>query len=152
MRCEICGRKIVGAPIRVKIESSVMDVCKECSKFGKIQSQRPLKRERKPKRAINRRIEPVYEVIEDYNNIIRRARENRGWSREDLATRINEKVSVIHRLEARKMEPDIKLAKKLEKILRIKILERAEEEEAHELKRVSFKSATIGDIARIKKH
>ncbi|BAW31278.1 MAG TPA: multiprotein bridging factor aMBF1 [Methanothermobacter sp.] len=150
MRCEICGKKIIGKPIRVKIEGSVMDVCNDCSKFGKIQKQ-PEKPRKAPRRRVARTIEPVYEVLEDYNRIIREAREKRGWSREDLAKKINEKVSVIHRIESGRMEPDIKLAKKLEKTLKIRILEKFEEEETPELRMGSFKGATIGDVARIRK-
>jgi len=150
MRCEICGKKIIGKPIRVKIEGSIMDVCVDCSKFGKIQRQ-ITEKPKKPPRRISRGIEPIYEILEDYNMIIREAREKRGWSREDLAKKINEKVSVIHRIEAARMEPDIKLAKKLEKILNIRILEKFEEEETPDLRRGSFKGTTIGDIARIKK-
>ncbi|MDI9624405.1 MAG: multiprotein bridging factor aMBF1 [Methanothermobacter sp.] len=150
MRCEICGRKIPGRPIRVKIEGSVMDVCIDCSKFGKVQRQ-PKKPKRILRKKITRPMEPVYEVLEDYNKIIRDARERRGWSREDLAKKMNEKVSVIHRIEAGRMEPDIKLAKKFEKTLNIRILEKFEEEEIPEARRGSFRGATIGDIARIKK-
>ena len=59
--------------------------------------------------------EPSYEVSEDFNTIIRVAREKKGWSREELAKKIYEKVSVINRIESGKMVPDIKLARKLEK-------------------------------------
>ncbi|BDH79404.1 MAG TPA: TIGR00270 family protein [Methanothermobacter sp.] len=150
MRCEICGKKIMGKPIRVKIEGSVMDVCADCSKFGKVQRQ-PEKPKRAPRRRTARPMEPVYEVLEDYNRIIREAREKRGWSRENLAKKMNEKVSVIHRIEAGRMEPDIKLAKKFEKTLNIRILEKFEEEETPGARAGSFRGATIGDIARIKK-
>lgn len=150
MRCEICGKKIMGRPIRVKIEGSVMDVCADCSRFGKVQRQ-PEKPRRAPRRRTTRPMEPVYEVLEDYSRIIREAREKRGWSREDLAKKMNEKVSVIHRIEAGRMEPDIKLAKRFERILNIRILEKFEEEETPGARAGSFRGATIGDIARIKK-
>ena len=35
MNCEICGKPIEGRPIRTKIDGSVLEVCKECSKFGR---------------------------------------------------------------------------------------------------------------------
>ena len=38
MECEICGKTVPeDNPIRAKIEGSVMVVCKECSKLGRIQ-------------------------------------------------------------------------------------------------------------------
>ncbi|HPX78256.1 MAG TPA: TIGR00270 family protein, partial [Methanobacterium sp.] len=33
MRCEICGKKLPGRPVRVKIDGSIMQTCNECSKF-----------------------------------------------------------------------------------------------------------------------
>ncbi|MEM4196187.1 MAG: helix-turn-helix domain-containing protein, partial [Methanothermobacter sp.] len=105
---------------------------------------------RAPKRS-RRPMETIYEVVEDYGEIIRAERESRGWSREDLAERINEKVSVINRIESERMEPDIKLARKLEKLLKIKILEKFEAGEEEKIEGGGFRGATIGDIARIKR-
>lgn len=152
MRCEICGKKIMGQPLKTKIDGSVMNVCNDCSKFGKIQRQ-PKKPTTRP-RAVNRpprRERPSYEVLEDYNSIVREAREKKGWSRENLAEKIYEKVSVINRIEAGRMSPDIKLARKLEKILNVTILEKLDDTQSEEFKASSLKGATIGDIARIKK-
>jgi putative transcription factor len=36
MRCEVCGRKIHGDPIRANIEGAKLTVCAECAKHGKI--------------------------------------------------------------------------------------------------------------------
>ena len=44
MNCEICGKPIEGRPIRTKIDGSVLEVCKECSKFGRVQKDTPLER------------------------------------------------------------------------------------------------------------
>ncbi|MDI6702946.1 multiprotein bridging factor aMBF1 [Methanothermobacter wolfeii] len=153
MRCEICGKRIVGKPIKTKIDSSVMDVCKECSRFGKVQREprKPRKSPVKRRPARSRGPEPIYEVVEDYGKIIRAERESRGWSREDLAERINEKVSVINRIESERMEPDIKLAKKLERLLNIQLLEKFEGDETDKIEAGGFRGATIGDIARIKR-
>ena len=42
MECEICGKPVPeNNPIKAKIEGSVMVVCKECSKLGKIQKAPP---------------------------------------------------------------------------------------------------------------
>ena len=152
MRCEICGKKVVGTPVRVKIEGSVMQTCQECSKFGKVQKE--------PQRAIRKRTpprlprykEPSNEVLEDFNTVIRKAREKMGWSREDLAEKVYEKVSVIGRVESGKMVPDIKLARKLEKILNVSLLEKVEDENLEDKGSQRIRGATIGDIAFIKKN
>lgn len=152
MRCEICGKKIIGEPIKTKIESSIMNTCNECAKFGKVQREPPKPRRQKPLKRSPRIREPVEEVIEEYNYVIREAREKKGWSREDLAEKIYEKASVISRIETGKMIPDIRLAKKLERIFNIKLIEKSEDVKPEELGHLSSKGATIGDIARIKRN
>jgi putative transcription factor len=152
MRCEICGKTIIGRPLRVKIDGSVMQTCKDCSKFGKVQKEPPRSvRPRTPPRSFRVR-EPSYEVSEDFKTIIRVGREKKGWSREDLAKKIYEKTSVINRVESGKMVPDIKLAKKLEKALNVQLLDKIEDEQPED--NVSSRKAgtTIGDIAHIKRN
>jgi putative transcription factor len=34
-QCEICGAEISGAPQRIVIDRSTMEVCKSCARFGK---------------------------------------------------------------------------------------------------------------------
>lgn len=152
MRCEICGKKVLGRPIRIKIEGSLMQTCEECSKLGKVQKEPP----RAPRpRATPRRPrvrEPSYEVSEDFNITVRKAREKKGWSREDLAKNVNEKSSVINRIESGKMIPDIKLARKLEKVLNVILLEKIEEEQLDDTGPQKLRGATIGDIAHIKRN
>lgn len=157
MRCEICGKKVVGKPVRTKIENSIMLTCNECSKFGKIQREPPRPKGGRTsstsagRRRSFRSQEPTHEVIEDYQNVIREAREKKGWSREDLGEKIYEKVSVISRLESGKMVPDLKLARKLEKTLKVTLLEKTEEAQIDELNSLNRRKATIGDIVKIKK-
>ncbi len=152
MRCEICGKKVVGKPVKTKIESSVMLTCNECSKFGKVQREPPKARKPRPVKRSPRFREPSEEVIEDYNVIIREGREKKRWTREELAEKIYEKASVINRIESGKMIPDIKLAKKLERILDIKLIEKTESIKADDLGPSVRRGATIGDIARIKRN
>jgi putative transcription factor len=151
MRCEICGRKIIGKPTKTKIESSIMLTCNECAKFGKIQREPPKPRKSRPTKRISRARGPSEEVIEDYNSIIRNAREKKGWSREELAEKLYEKASVISRIESGKMIPDIKLARKIERTLKIRLIEKLEDVHSDDIGSTASKGATIGDIARIKK-
>ena len=109
MECEICGKPVPeNNPIKAKIEGSVMVVCKECSKLGKIQkappkpkfvkqnkTKRPTSTRNKP---YSRNDEPSEELIEDFNVEVRKAREAKNWSREVLGKKINERVSVINRI------------------------------------------------------
>jgi putative transcription factor len=155
MRCEICGKKIIGTPLKTKIESSIMLTCNECSKFGKVQKAPPTttgRRTSTKRRRTFRSREPDYEVVEDFNTLIREAREKKGWSREDLGEKVYEKVSVISRLESGRMVPDLKLARKIEVSLDIKLLEKTQETLADEMDGAKVKRATIGDIATIKRN
>ena len=138
MRCEICGKKIVGNPIKTKIESSIMLTCNECAKFGKVQREPPKARKHRPVKRAPRIREPSEEVVEEYKGIIRDAREKKGWSREELGEKLYEKASVISRIESGKMVPDIKLARKLEKTLNIKLIEKHDEAQLEGYRFISF--------------
>ena len=169
MNCEICGKPIEGRHIRTKIDGSVLEVCKECSKFGRVQKDTPLERkfvsrnkkgnpQNKNRSASNkqnlqrrRREEPMDELVEDYNVIIRKARESKGWTREELGAKIYEKVSVINRIESGKMEPDIKLAKKFEKTLGINLIEKYDEMDLESFKSSAAGPNTLGSVVKIKR-
>ncbi|WP_298502595.1 multiprotein bridging factor aMBF1 [uncultured Methanobrevibacter sp.] len=161
MECEICGKPVPEHnPIRAKIEGSVMVVCKECSKLGKIQKappkpkyvqQKNKQQKKTTKRNYTRRDEPSEELIEDFNHEIRKARESKGWSREDLGRKINERVSVITRIETGKMTPDNKLTKKLEKALNIKLLEEVNNVDLNQFINTSSGERTLGNIMKIKR-
>lgn len=161
MECEICGKEINGKPITINIDGSTMKVCKDCSKYGKIQRQ-PNKPHNKSKQAnrrrqskpysSSRRTEPTYELVEDYGKLIREKREQNKWSREDLGKKINEKVSVISKIETEHMKPDTKLAKKLERLLKIDLLENISSDIEDNYKSRTMHGSTIGDIAIIKKN
>ena len=162
MECEICGKPVPeNNPIRAKIEGSVMVVCKECSKLGTIQKAPPKPKFRQqPKgkkqnktqtRNYSRNDEPSEELIEDFELEIRKAREAKNWSREDLGKKINERVSVITRIETGKMTPDTKLTRKLEKALNIKLLEKVNTVDLNQFIGSSSGERTLGNIMKIKR-
>lgn len=162
MECEICGKPVPEHnPIRAKIEGSVMVVCKECSKLGTIQKAPPKPKFRQqPKgkkqnktqtRNYSRNDEPSEELIEDFELEIRKAREAKNWSREDLGKKINERVSVITRIETKKMTPDTKLTRKLEKALNIKLLEKVDNVDLNQFISNNSGERTLGNIMKIKR-
>lgn len=141
LQCEICGKEIKKT-LKVKIGSSLLQVCEACSKFGEVQKAKPGAKVKsitgapgtREKYAAYRRGKPAVKIktkpeekelilVENYGRIIKNAREKLNLSQEKLAKMLNEKESVISRIEAQHMKPSEKLARKLEKVLNIKILE-----------------------------
>lgn len=66
------------------------------------------------------------DLIENYGEIIRNARIKMGISQEELAKQISEKLTIIKKIEQGTFKPSIELARKLEKFLKIKIIEKVE--------------------------
>ena len=102
-------------------------------------------------RPYSRNDEPAEELIEDFSIEVRKAREAKNWSREILGKKINERVSVINRIETGKMTPDTKLTKKLENTLGIKLLEKVDNIDLNQFVNTSSGERTLGNIMKIKR-
>jgi len=146
MGCDMCGKE--GQLFKALIERTELTVCKKCGDHGKI-----LRKISPPKPAIKKTIEAKKEIIEtitsDYSKKVRNAREKLGMTQEEFAKKIKEKESVVHKIETGIFEPSIPLAKKLGKILHIKLIETLEEETAPVAKGKST-ALTIGDLLNSK--
>ena len=132
--CERCGRK--AKLTLVMIEGAEMYLCPDCSKYGK-----PVERKTEPKPVSRPKPSPAFsrpkkadalsgrekELADDYPRRIQRGREKLGLSREDLGRKINERVSIISKLEHGEMHPSDTLIKKLENALNIELLETVED-------------------------
>ena len=66
------------------------------------------------------------ELLSDYGFAIRRAREARGMSQEELALAIKEKASLLKKLEREDLRPEDSVRKKLERVLGISLTETLE--------------------------
>ncbi len=157
MNCELCGEE-VGKPKRVNIEGSTLRVCLNCAHLGKEvydqggnESSRNEMMERIKRRKNRGRRSDVLsgsekEVAMDYPDRIRSARLDHSWTQEELASQINEKKSVIAKLEKGDLFPSDSLIKKLESSLHIELME--EYEEPNMSKGKSSSGYTIGDIIK----
>jgi putative transcription factor len=87
--------------------------------------------------------------VENFRTLIRKAREERGMSQKDVARQLNERSSVIAKLESGKMSPTIGLARKLEHLFKITLLEEAESIDLSTGS--SYSSTTLGDVVEIKR-
>jgi putative transcription factor len=165
LRCEVCGCVIPGKSFNVMIEGARLTVCGECAKHGKIcyDEPRPKQAFPKPRGApVSFRVQtkpsapPVdtsVELTEDCGTRIRKAREKLGLSHEGLGKRLNEKVSLLKKIETGKMTPNDKLATALEHVLKVKLIVPRKEEKVPQVKmpRVPSRELTLGDLIQLKK-
>ncbi|SEH41211.1 transcriptional regulator, XRE family [Halopenitus malekzadehii] len=88
------------------------------------------------------------EVAADYDDRIRKAREERGLSQEELADQLNEKASLIRKLERGDILPPDDVQRKLERTLEISLVEGTDVDE--EWDSGDSSSMTLGDVVKRK--
>ena len=165
--CEMCGRPVHRREAYiVYLEGTRLMVCPSCySRIARRASKalpyteamrRPRQGTRRP--APKPKVKPrrvnldEFEVVPDYAKRVKRARERLGWSQRTLAQAVREGENVIKRIEAGKLTPSIDLARRLEKVLGIKLLEPVVEESSAALPPAErVKDITLGDIVVVRK-
>lgn len=173
MMCEICGSR---APRlrRIVVEGSIMSVCPDCfstlTKKIPVESgltgdtgRMPVKRKEiiKPimRKTVERKkhVEAVsetesIELVVNYRELIKKRRRELGWSEEELGDKTGLKTSLIKKVESGKITPSIPDARKIEDVLKIKLLKpRALQEETtsdKHLVKKPYSSVTLGDVLR----
>ncbi len=143
MLCEMCGKEDDDL-VRVSVEGSVLLVCPSCSRFGKTMGPAPGAAragggngEAGPKgTAVQERIGsnqrrmserdlyaelPDLELDPQWSRKVREAREKLGLTQEQFGAKINEKVSIVHKLESGGMVPPDALVRKLERTLKVRL-------------------------------
>ena len=163
--CDMCSSQ--DRTYKIEVEGSILNVCEKCASFGKVvgkvKQEMPEKKKKKLEKEAERRAEKEAEekakketetiqiITPNYFSTIRKAREKLGLKQEELAKKIAEKESVIHKVESGIITPAIPLARKLEKFLKIKLVETVEMDSAETgEKRSSSEGLTLGDLIRIK--
>jgi putative transcription factor len=89
------------------------------------------------------------EIASDYDEQIRAAREDEGLSREDLAKELNEKASLISKLERGDVLPSDDVRTKLEKRLGISLAE-GSGDDGSDWETDSSMTQTLGDVVERK--
>jgi len=147
MLCEMCG-KDVPSTSRVRLEHSILAVCPDCAKFGipvdpvpatasaPVGAHTPFRpgvsisrptgtRRRLEERDLYQEIGEL-ELAPDWNKRIRLARESLQWTPEVLGKMLNERKSVVLKIESGSFRPPDALVRKLEHLLKVRL--RAEPE------------------------
>jgi putative transcription factor len=170
VQCEMCGTE-TATPKTVKIEGAELDVCEECADFGtEVQTSDSSSTSTKystsgssgsgaSSSASNtssgstsgdsgrRRdmFDEMEELAPDYGDRIRTAREGTGLSQSDLGAEINEKASLIRKLERGDVLPSDDVQRKLERRLDISLTEEAGGEDADWDTNLAEDGLTLGD-------
>ena len=118
--CDICGES--PATKKIRLDSSVLTVCDRCTAVGTIIETPQVKQTAVPVTATSVIIGSEENVVEDFGKLIAQGRQKLGLKQDELATKLNEKLSVIQAAESGK-RLDINLARKFEKLFRIKLVE-----------------------------
>lgn len=142
MNCELCG-KVIDRYHEVIIDGVTMKVCHDCARYGKevTRKQTVVHREQIPQPVRNKNFvrvpppppsrrkvagsaEDSDEPIIDFGKTIKRRREEMGLSQEELANKLQEKKNLIAKIEREEIKPDKHTARKIEKIMGVRILEK----------------------------
>lgn len=130
MECEICGSP--GAAHTILLEGNRLLVCGNCASLGK-----EIKREEavKPGRKVfaePRDVEDDFDFVENYGAIIKSAREHKGLTVEELSKKAYIKESFMHKIEQGRLKPELQMARKLENLLCITLIEKEAQESGKE--------------------
>ena len=151
MGCDMCGKE--ARLSEAIVEGTVMSVCQDCIYYGKAievgNRTQALK-----ERATELAKEEMEFLHPECGIIVKKARERKELTQENLAKALAEKESLIQKIEGG-FEPPIKIARKLEQFLGVKLVFKSliKNEDSSKKEEINFKGngLTIGDLLKIKK-
>ena len=178
VQCELCGTD-TAQPTTVKVEGAELDVCSTCADFGtEVETQQASSTSTKYStgasssgassgggggsrssassspsgtRRRNDMFDDIEELAEDYDDRIRQAREGEGLSQQELADQLNEKASLIRKLERGETLPSDAVQSKLERALDISLTEGVGDDDVEwEGGGSASDGFTLGDVVRRK--
>lgn len=168
--CELCGETFYGKPIIVDLDGYRAYLCGNCARRVKrsgkpkgedaavTRKEAPVKQQLRKEQTGSRvrRKEPLEEIelIEDYGKKIREARESLGLSIEQVAAALNIKASLLRNIEAGRVVPSHEVARSIEKLLEVSIIQRNPEKiqvTGSAVQPSVLSSITLGEIVEVKK-
>ena len=150
--CEVCGAMNVGTRM-VPMGRTTVSACHRCAeRLGAGDSQvapglaQAGRRNVPPKPSTNhglmRRSERV--LAQDFGQQIRKARASKGWSQEELARKMSEKVNVVKSSESGRRPTDAVISK-FERVLSVVLMEEYTPEEHRQVGGGGGGGFTLGD-------
>lgn len=170
VQCEMCGTETAD-PTTIKIEGAELDVCDECVSFGTTVETQESSDSTSTKYSTTTSgtdqssqststsstnsgkpdfYDSVDTLAQDYDDRIRRAREQRGLTQAELADELNEKASLIRKVERGDTLPSDTLQSKLEQYLEISLTGEDSEETTEWHADEETGNYTLGDVVERK--
>ncbi|WP_083860900.1 multiprotein bridging factor aMBF1 [Natrialba asiatica] len=179
VQCEMCGAE-TSSPKTIKVEGAKLDVCADCTDFGTEVKQTSSSNtstkystgsssssggqsggsasggtsSSSSSSSSQRRsdmFDDMDELATDYDELVRSAREEQGLSQSDLANELNEKSSLIRKIERGDTLPSDRVQSKLERFLEINLsAEGGSSEDSEWSGGSSSGSYTLGDVVKRK--
>ncbi len=172
VQCEMCGAE-TSSPTTIKVEGAKLDVCTNCTDFGTEVKTADSSSSTSTKystgssgstpsggstssssggsRQRSDMFDEMDEIVTDYDERIRAARESEGLSQSELANKLNEKASLIRKLERGDTLPSDEVQSKLERHLGVALTGGAGSDDDTEWDGGSSSgSYTLGDVVKRK--
>ena len=159
MDCDVCGRE--QAVLKASVEGTVLSVCNSCSRYGKVVGKLPsaatAAREKEKEKKSAAEEEEFEAVVANFGQLLKQKREELGRKQEDgfmkledFAKKIAVKESALHKMETGTLKPSVEEAKRLEKLLGVRLVEKVEavDEVVPQPKKDQL---TLGDMIKVKK-
>ena len=148
--CEMCGKE--ARLVTAEVEGGELKVCSDCGKYGTVKKRVFVPRSTFQSRKFQKKEEPQFRIVNNYSSLIRSAREKRGISQNDFAKLLNERESIITKWENGSLRPRISTARKLERTLGIKLVERDDMTSGKiEKKGKKNEEFVLGDFVKVRK-
>ncbi|WP_340674297.1 multiprotein bridging factor aMBF1 [Natrinema marinum] len=179
VQCEMCGAE-TSSPKTIKVEGAKLDVCSNCTDFGtEVKQTSSSSTSTKystgsssssssgsqssgsgggtsssggsSQRRRSDMFDDMEELATDYDDRVRNARESKGLSQSDLANELNEKASLIRKIERGDTLPSDRVQSKLENFLEIDLsAEGSSGDDSEWSGGSSTGSYTLGDVVKRK--
>ena len=146
--CELCG-KDTDSLKKAKIEGATLKVCDSCAEMGETVKTQSKTRKKKKKKRTKRKKRDTKTLASDYGERVKNARENEKLSISEVSDDLNEKESVIKKIENQDLKPDKSLAGKLATKFGIELYVNPEVSDV-DTDSGDTRNATLGDVAEVK--
>jgi|AEIY01.1.fsa_nt_gi Predicted transcription factor, homolog of eukaryotic MBF1 len=147
--CELCG-KDSNSLTKTKIEGATLKACESCAEMGdKVETESNKGRKKKTGDKSRTRNRNTKTLAPNYGEKVKEAREDERLSVSEVADDLNEKESVIKKIEKEDLKPDQSLASKISGKFNISLYTNTEVSNV-DTESGDSRKATLGDVAEVK--